>query len=170
MRKAQITTVGRSAWTGRHVLWLVLGFFAVVLAVNGALVVFALSSWSGLATENAYLKGLKYNDTIAAAREQEALGWTSRVLLKAGAEGHGTIVLRLTDADGRTLSGLDVSVRMMRPASSRFDRVPVLAPTPDGTYAGEVPLPLAGQWIVEVSAADRRGARYTMVHREVVRP
>lgn len=164
------TAAAGAAWTGRHVLLLILGFFGVVLAVNGTLVVFALSSWSGLSTENAYLKGLKYNDTIAAAREQNALGWTSQVLLTSNAEGKATIVLRFADATGRALSGLDVSARMMRPASSRFDQVPVLVPAHDGSYAGEVTPPLTGQWVVEVSAADRQGTRYTMAHRLVVRP
>ena len=170
MRTARTPTGGGAAWTGGRVLWLLLGFFAVVLAVNGALVVFALSSWSGLATENAYLKGLKYNETIQAARAQAERGWTSEVLLSPGAEGRGTLVLRLADADGRLLSGLDVSARLTRPATTRFDHAAVLAPVPDGSYAGEVPLPLAGQWIVEISAVDRRGTRYAMTYRVVVRP
>ncbi len=36
--------------TGRAVLFGLLAFFGVVFAVNGALIFFALDSWSGLTT------------------------------------------------------------------------------------------------------------------------
>lgn len=158
------------AWTGRRVLALMIGFFAVVAAANGALVAFALSSWSGLSTENAYLKGLKHDATIAAARRQAALGWSSRVELSAGPEGGGVLVVHLAGSDGQGLSGLQVAARMMRPASAGFDRVLDLAPAGEGAYAGVAPPPLAGQWDVEVAAVGRGGARYAMLHRVVVRP
>ena len=158
------------AWTGRRVLWMALGFFGVVFAVNGALVAFAVSTWSGLATENAYLKGLRYNETIAAAKKQETVGWTSEVHLNPGNVGTGTLVIRFVDRQGRALSGLDVTARLSRPTSARFDHTPKVVDGGDGTYIGAVPALSTGQWVVDVSALDNRGAEYTMTHRVVVQP
>ncbi|MDP6343656.1 MAG: FixH family protein, partial [Alphaproteobacteria bacterium] len=53
--------------TGRDVLWLLLGFFALIIVVNGIFVVLALNSFSGVSTENAYRQGLAYNQTLQAA-------------------------------------------------------------------------------------------------------
>ena len=61
--------------TGRKVLWMLLGFFGVMMAVNGIFVYLALSSFSGLETVNAYVKGLDYNATLRRGAAQKALGW-----------------------------------------------------------------------------------------------
>ena len=49
--------------------------FAVVIAVNAALIWFALGSFSGLSEAHAYQAGLAYNETLAAAKAQERLGF-----------------------------------------------------------------------------------------------
>ena len=47
--------------TGRHVLYMILGFFGVVLLANVVFVYLAMDTFTGLATEGAYVKGLSYN-------------------------------------------------------------------------------------------------------------
>ena len=61
--------------TGKHVLFILFGFFGVMLAVNGVFVHFATATFSGVSTEDAYRKGLHYNETIAAFQVQQATGW-----------------------------------------------------------------------------------------------
>ena len=48
-------------------------------AVNGAMIWIALSSWTGLATNQPYDKGLTYNRNLEAAARQAALGWQPRL-------------------------------------------------------------------------------------------
>ena len=60
--------------TGRHVLMMMLGFFGVIFAVNGVFAFLAIDTFTGLETEQAYLKGLDYNRTLTAAAEQRTTG------------------------------------------------------------------------------------------------
>ena len=60
---------------GRHVLVLLLGFFAVVASANAVMIYGALSTFGGLDTPDAYRKGLAYNQRIDAAAAQAQLGW-----------------------------------------------------------------------------------------------
>ena len=53
---------------GRWIPWLFVGFLVVVAAVNGVMIWYALSSWTGLAANQAYDNGLTYNQNLAAAR------------------------------------------------------------------------------------------------------
>ena len=66
---ADLQTTGRRI-TGRQVLFGILGFFGVVFAANGAFIFFALDSFTGLATDSPYQRGIEYNQTLAAAAEQ----------------------------------------------------------------------------------------------------
>ena len=48
--------------TGRHVLLWIVGFFAVIFAVNGILVRAATSTFGGLETQSSYKAGLMFED------------------------------------------------------------------------------------------------------------
>ena len=60
---------------GWYIPWIFVGVFMVVLAVNGVMVHFAVSSWTGIETENHFIKGLGYNNDLAGARAQAERGW-----------------------------------------------------------------------------------------------
>jgi hypothetical protein len=64
---------------GRHVLLGLIAFFGVMLVANSLLVYYALDTFSGGDRPDPYRAGLRYNDTIAAAERQAALGWQSDV-------------------------------------------------------------------------------------------
>ena len=100
--------------TGRKVLAIALGAFAVVAAVNAVFVVLALGSWTGLERRNAYLEGLDYNRTLARAEAQRALGWRLDWQLQA-ADGGQVLELRLRDADDRPVTGVEVKAEWRRP-------------------------------------------------------
>ncbi len=52
---------------GWYIPWIFVGLFLVVAAVNGVMIHFAFSSWTGLQTEEHFLKGIKYNQDLAGA-------------------------------------------------------------------------------------------------------
>ena len=56
--------------TGAHVLAGLFAFFGVMLAANGVFVYVATTTFSGLSTDDAYRKGLSYNETIRAFKLQ----------------------------------------------------------------------------------------------------
>jgi len=134
---------------GRHVLMALLGFFGLIVAVNGVFIYFAIDSWTGLTTEHAYVKGLAYNETLRAAETQERLGWNAAIDV---AEGGEALVVRLTDEKGRALDDLDVSAELLRPTHEGYDREVALDFIGEGRYRTALDLPLEGQWDLRLFA------------------
>lgn len=152
--------------TGRGVLALFVGLFALVFIVNGIFTYFALASWPGFSQSDAYRSGLRYNQTLEQARRQAELGWTSAVRF----DPDGVLHVAIADAEGRPIDGLEVSVTLARPVSETQDLVLVLDPIDDGVYGTRIAVPVAGRWHARVSAEDADGNHYKMTHTVMVRP
>lgn len=160
---------------GVHVLAGVLAFFGVVIAANAVMVTLALRTFSGLEAERAYSRGNAFNDVLAARRAQAARGWTAelgqsftptRWTTRRGktlaAEGAARITLAIRDAQGKPVSGLLLSGRLARPATSAGDIALVFAPEPGapGLYAAEVATLPSGHWILTARAPFPDGAPF----------
>ena len=134
--------------TGRKVLGLLIGFFGVMLLANFIMAREAVKTFSGLDTDNPYDSGLAYNKDIAAAKAQGALGWS--VELTRLADGQATqLTATVKDKAGQPVSGLDVSMHFLHPATRKFDREIMAGPVADGVYAGAADL-APGRWEVEI--------------------
>ncbi len=152
--------------------WIFVGFFVVVVSVNGIMMFFAFDSWTGLETKDHYLKGLAYDDNIAGARAQEALGWKVNLSLKT-LESHDQsrkVAFEATflDHNAKPVEGLKAHAFFLRPTSEGVDvdtAANLLAP---GKLGGEVTLALPGQWDVRVHAVSK-GRQYQLVERVVVK-
>ena len=103
---------------GRHVLAGLIAFFAVVAFANAIFVYFALTTFGGIDTEDAYRRGLAYNATIAEAYQQSALGWQTSLTYD---NAKGALRLTIADREGGPVAGLSISGRLSRPATSRQD-------------------------------------------------
>src|SRR5688572_466712 len=147
---------------GRHVLAAFVAFFGVIFAVNGVFLYMALSTHTGLVAQEPYRKGLHYNDRIAAAERQEALGWTSDVRL---APENGALTLALTSASGLPVSGLKISGAIGRPSTAQHDTKLALFETAPGRYAAEVGAREPGDWLLTLEAARVSDAGRDIVYR-----
>ena len=147
---------------GRHVLLALFGFFGVIMAANAALVYFAGKSWTGLTTEHSYTEGLNYNDTLAAAAAQKALGWSADMEVDAAAR---TLTVVIRDKAGGPLDDLAVSGSLIRPTSEGFDRRMDFAFLGDGRYSAGLDLPLKGQWTLALHAARQGGDTFRIEQR-----
>jgi nitrogen fixation protein FixH len=138
--------------TGRHVFYILSGFFGVVFAVNGVFAFYAVTGFSGVETKNAYEAGLAYDHELNAVREQNERGW--KVAVERGAAGDGTTSFKVVpkDRDGNTLAGLSVSAQFKRPVNAALDRTVSLKEVESGVYETAVALPAQGQWIFELTA------------------
>jgi nitrogen fixation protein FixH len=143
------------ALTGRHVLLAVFGFFGVVFVVNGAFVYFATSSWTGLETNNAYIRGLAYNSVLDAAAAQRERGWDVSLEVAGPGPLTATVAATFADAAGRPLDGLSVTAAFRRPATEGHDLTIALDAGTPGEYGASVELPLAGNWDVRLTARER---------------
>jgi nitrogen fixation protein FixH len=130
---------------GRHVMAILLGFFGCIFAVNGYFIFTALSTHSGVVSEEPYRKGLGYNQRIAADDRQSALNWRADLDVKAA----GDITLALFSASGQPIGSQHVVVSVGRPSTRSFDRTIVLAETTSGVYVGTTHEFGAGTWIAD---------------------
>ncbi len=139
--------------------WIFVAGMGVVIIVNGILLYFALSTWSGLETDDHYRKGLAYNQNIEAVRRQAQLGWTLDVAFApdtaSGEQRPGTVRLRFAGPDGAPLEDLAVRVRFERPTHEGYDREVTARYAGQGRYEASLALPLPGLWEARVWA--RRG-------------
>lgn len=155
----------RSLW----IPWALCGIFAIFLIANGTMLYFAGRSWTGLETEGAYEKGLAYNDTIAAAEAQAALGW--QVAMEAGVAGAGEawVEVSLADRKGHPVAAREVWAQLVRPTHVGYDREAPLRDLGAGRYRGRVELPLPGQWDLRVRI-EHAGGVYRASRRLVLDP
>ena len=149
---------------GRHVLWILIGFFGVMLVVNAIFVYFALATFSGGDTSDPYRKGLHYNDTLKAQERQTERGWQTEVEYD-----DKTRQLRLSflDKTAAPITGLRIGARLSRPATDREDRRIDLAEMSQGVYAATVDL-APGLWVISVASrkgGERSGGAYQLKRR-----
>ncbi|MBT3332755.1 MAG: FixH family protein [Rhodospirillaceae bacterium] len=147
--------------TGRKVLAMLLGFFGLILVVNGIFLYFALNSFSGLSTENAYVKGLNFNQTIAQGRAQEMAGWqVSATVTNVGTSPEIILIVRITDPQGRPLDGLTLSGQLRRPTHAGKDLVLTFQGQGQGDYRTTVAPGALGQWDLRLAAQIDDAADY----------
>jgi len=157
-----MTALGSRPLTGRSVLVMLLAFFGVVAAVNTVFLVVALSTHPGVETEDAYRRGLAYNEEMRIAEAQAAAGWFTEFEHDAEAK---TLRATIFDRRNRGLTSLRVTGRAERPAHASDDFAVKFAEDAAGRYVAPFAPPLPGQWLVRIEAKDRRGR----IYRETVR-
>lgn len=139
--------------------WIFVAAMVMVVCVNGVLAYLAVSTWTGLDTKNYYDRGLRYNDTLAAAEEQQQRGWnmvfagTPATMASDGKD--SVVAVTFRDRSGRPIDDLVVEAILIRPTAEGFDTIYALAHRGNGVYAGQVVVPLPGQWDARIHA--RRG-------------
>lgn len=126
--------------TGRHVLFIALAAFGVILAANLAMVFAATSSFPGLVAKNSWVASQDFTRMVAA---REELGWSPAVGYEPG-----EIFVEVTDEAGAPVRGVELTALVGRPSNAREDQEVTLAANGDRYVA---PLSLApGNWRIEV--------------------
>ncbi len=130
--------------TGKHVLFILLGFFGIVFAVNGVFAYLALSTLPGEQRGATYEAGRRYNTTLAEERAQADLHWTHKSRLQAGS----TLTITITDASSTPVAGLSIEGWLERPATARSDSKLTFGEVEAGRYEAAAANPGAGAWIL----------------------
>jgi nitrogen fixation protein FixH len=146
---------------GRYIPWLFVLGFALVVAVNGTMIWFAVGSFSGLYTPKPRDRGLHYNDVITAQQGRDALGW--RIESRWQPESH-RLDLTLFDRDGRPLAGAHATVELVRPAENRPPLNIAMTFVGPGQLSGTVDLPARGNWDIDI-VIERDGQRFAQTRR-----
>lgn len=137
--------------TGRHVAYILAGFFGVMFAVNGAFVYFALGSFSGLSDTDPYKHGLAYNQELDHRERQLARHWQPALEFIQKGGDTGSLALEIKDGQGNALTALTVSATLRRPVVEGSDRsIEFLY---DGRqYVADLAFAGPGQWDVSILA------------------
>jgi nitrogen fixation protein FixH len=143
-----MTEITLKPLTGKHVLACILGFFGLVMAANIAFVVAALTTFNGGEGGKAYQTGLEYNRTIAAARQQDTLGWTHSI--SAGVAGE--VRVELTDMGHSPVRGLALSGEIARPVADKFTQALSFKEVQPGVYVADADVLEPGNWMVNLQA------------------
>ncbi|MDO5647297.1 FixH family protein [Paracoccus sp. (in: a-proteobacteria)] len=147
--------------TGKHVLVITVGAFAVIIAVNLVMATVAIRTFPGVETTSSYIASQQFDRDRAA---QEALGWTSGVDY---ADGVLTVTLR--NAQDRPVTPDALSVLVRRPTHQRDDHAPDLRPEGAGRWVAELPLD-PGDWNVDLSATAADGTAFRQRLSLVLKP
>jgi nitrogen fixation protein FixH len=153
-RSTMATTMTELARPQRRSLWipaLFIGLMLMVVAVNGTMMFFAESTFSGLDTDQSYQQGIQYNAILKDAEASAALGWTAKTTVTGtGMARH--LAVTLTDKTGKPVEGLAVSAHLVRPVSTAFDQRVTLRAEGNGVYGTDVTLPGLGSWELRLAA------------------
>lgn len=148
MSKTVGTAMGEAGTerSGRWIPWMFVLFFAVIFAVNGTMVWYALESWTGLDDANYYNDGVTYDRNLAAERREETLGWTSDLRATRVDDATREFVLSVTDKEGKPVSDAEIGARLRRPTQAALDTLLTFKPIGPGQYRARVALPAPGLW------------------------
>ena len=143
--------------TGRTVLIWIVGFFAVVFAVNGVLVQAATSTFRGMETGSSYKAGLLFKADVESAQRQDNLHWQVDGKLLRDRAGEAVLEFSARDTKGAALTGLTAAARLAHPADASLDRTLELKSAGAGMFRGETEAQ-PGQWelIVDLFRGDER--------------
>lgn len=136
----------RERQKGWYIPWIFVGVFMIVLAVNMFMVHVAMSIWTGVETENHFLKGIGYNQDLAGARAQAERGWQVTTDFTSTEPRKAMIAITARDKRGAVLTDAVVTVTLIRPTSEGHDKTLTLPYVGEGRYAAPVGVDLEGQW------------------------
>ena len=133
----------------RWIPWLFVIFFGVLTVLLGSFAYIAISTDRGVVTEDAYKKGLRYNDVLEKQQAQDALGWQGDLAL-SGQGQKQDFTFTLQDKNHRPVANGDVRMALVRPTQAGHDMTVALKAAAPGVYTGQATLPLPGLWEAHV--------------------
>ena len=140
--------------TGWRILLYLVGFFAVVMGVNGIMAYAALSTMRGTDTDSAYQAGRQFEEDVAMAKAQDARHWHVDAKITAASGGERRLDVAARDAADRPLGGVTLSAVFERPTDRGLDQSVTIAEDGPGRFHGKVAV-APGQWdlVIELTRA-----------------
>ncbi len=139
-------TLAKGEFTGWHMLFSIVAFFAVILGVNLFMAFSATSTWTGLVVQNSYVASQEFNTKLANARQQAEWGWRGSLEYA-----DGQLVFTLLDGDDRPIAAEDVTIALSRPIGVSGDQTVVMPADATGRYTLALGLD-AGVWNAAIVA------------------
>ncbi|MDP2206323.1 MAG: FixH family protein [Alphaproteobacteria bacterium] len=132
--------------------WYIVLFFVVLSFVFGGFTYVALKTHTGLVTDNAYKKGIAYNETINKDRQQKALGYKAHLTYS-----DDTVIFSLVDKAGIPVEISSASIWFFRPTNAKSDLRAEMTAADTGRFEYAAAAPPAGLWEVRILAETAAG-------------
>jgi len=129
-----------------------IAFFAVIFVVDFFYIYISQKTWRGVATQDAYHKGLNYNQIILATKNQQHLGWKMNIKYRNDGNKSGVLMVDLFDKNSVVIRDAKLIVNFKRPTQEGFDFSQDLKFT-NNQYRAQINFSLKGQWDFEVIAS-----------------
>lgn len=153
----------------KRIAWIFAIFFSTFIIVDIAYITVAEKTWRGLATEDGYQKGLKYNQTIEAVKEQKELGWKLQIKYQPQVNKRGALLVELLDKNNQKINDAKLTANIKRPVQEGKDfAVDLKFDTKTQNYNSTIEFPMIGQWDVEI-VARKNDDVYQDIKRLVIR-
>lgn len=136
--------------TGRQVLFYLVAFFGVVVAVNIYFATVAVDTFRGEDEQKPYQEGIEYNQTLARRAAQDRLGWTATFFVDRLGTGAVRVDVKLRQADGAPETKVALSGQLRHPSDENRDRDIRLVEVKPGEYQADVTGITPGAWDVIV--------------------
>lgn len=135
---------------GIHVLWMVLGFFALIIGADTYFIIRAINTFPGEQVKNSYVLGLDYNREIEERNRQAELGWTA----EAGIVDNGKteFVVRFADREQSPVTGLHVEASYFLAGGGRAEHKLTLDEGSPGEYRVDLDESHAGRAEFKIAA------------------
>jgi nitrogen fixation protein FixH len=143
----------RTGW--RFFPWYVAGGIGFAMLVNFGMTYLAFTTFPGQVTNHGFANSNAYNDVLAAADRQAALGWS----VQTGVVGAHP-VLTLATRDGAPLTGARVTAAVRRPVGDPEQITLALLPTAPGRFEADTGLP-PGRWDLDLTVTANAGTFHT---------
>ncbi len=142
--------------TGRHVLFIVLAFFGVMIFANVVFIRAAIETFPGVTEKKSYIQGLHYNEALEQRAAQAQLGWNAEITGVTRDSETGRISVRMMKGE-TALTGLSVTGLLKRPAHRGADQPLIFVSSAEGVYEADVGAFAPGVWDLALRAESRAG-------------
>lgn len=139
---------------GRKIFGYFVAFFGVILLVNIIMVFLAVKTQPELQTENAYEKGLKYNQAADISLKEKQLGYKGNIKIKSLSGNRIELIFNYKNKNSEKITKAEVSAIIYRNSADAEDINLKLKEINGGGYQAEVALPKSGSWQIQITAND----------------
>lgn len=138
-----MTEAAPRPFTGRHMAAIMIGFFAVVIAVNFYMASLASSTFGGVVVKNSYVASQNFNRWLDEAAQEKALGWNA--VMSRAADDRVRVTL-----SGVPQGAITLSAEARHPLGRLPDQQLTFSLQQEGNYLSDQPLP-PGRWRVRLA-------------------
>lgn len=131
----------KAGFTGRHFAGIMIGGFAIVIAVNFYMASLAVGGFHGVVVENSYVASQHFNGWMEQAEASRALGWEAT----GSRDDAGHVVLSTANLP----ADATVTAELRRPLGAHEFAGLAFEPVADGGYRSTQPI-AEGRWTMRL--------------------